>query len=73
MECIIYLRYQAQKQLIGVQARFVFKMRLEVKKISQVLALTIRVIIVKVNTFYQLLKVKVPEYTNPIHSLAREE
>jgi hypothetical protein len=46
-------------------------MRIEAKKITQVLALTIQVIIAKVNTFYQLLKVKVPEFINQILSLTR--
>ena len=71
MACIIYRHCQAQKQLIGAQAKFVFKMRIEAKKITQVLALTIQVIIAKVNTFYQLLKVKVPEFINQILSLTR--
>lgn len=71
MESIIYLHCQVQKQPIGVQVRYVFKMKTEVKKISQVLVLTIQVIIAKVNTFYQLLKAKVPEFTNQIHSLTR--
>jgi hypothetical protein len=46
-------------------------MRIEAKKITQVLALTIQVIIAKVNTFYQLSKVKVPEFINQILSLTR--
>lgn len=68
MVFIIYLQFLVQKQQIGVQAKFVFKMKLEVKKIYQVLELMIQVIIVKVNIFYQLLKVKALENTNQIHS-----
>jgi hypothetical protein len=71
MVCIIYQQCQAQKLLIGAQVRFVFKMKIKAKKISQVLALMIKVIIVKVNTFYQLLKAKVPEFTNQIHNQIR--
>jgi hypothetical protein len=71
MASIIYRHCQAQKQPIGAQAKFVFKMRIEAKKITQVLALTIQVIIAKVNTFYQLSKVKVPEFINQILSLTR--
>ena len=71
MVCIIYQQCQAQKLLIGAQVRFVFKMKIKAKKISQVLALMIKVIIAKVNTFYQLLKVKVPEFTNQIHNQIR--
>jgi hypothetical protein len=73
MVCIIYLRCQARKQLIGAQVKFVFKMKIKAKKISQALELMIKVIIVKVNTFFQLLKAKVPEYTNQIHSQIRIE
>ena len=65
---IIYLQYLVQKQQIGVQAKYVFKMIIEVKKIYQVLVLMIQVIIAKVNIFYQLLKVKALEYTNRILS-----
>ena len=72
MVFIIYQQYQAQKLLIGAQVKFVFKMKIKAKKISQVLALMNKVIIVKVSTFYQLLKVKVPEFTNQIHNLIRK-
>lgn len=72
MVCIIYQQYQAQKLLIGAQVKFVFKMKLKAKKISQVLVLMNKVIIVKVSTFYQLSEIKVPEFTSQKHNLVRK-